>query len=136
MNYEEYKKETEWINREDERKRTSITMDTLAEKGALAKVYALSNNKVCIGDIVSDEHNTILVTAITTYGAGTYGAPGCRYKGVIMKGWGERYKVGNENSICQSDMRSFVSKGDHRYSLARRCTRPSALPTCPYIEEG
>lgn len=51
---------------------------------SIFREYALSHNKVAIGDIVSDKHKTILVEKIKVNVSFSYDKPECVYCGIEL----------------------------------------------------
>ena len=76
-----------------------------AEKFALAKKYAISNNTVKIGDLITDHIGTIRVEKIKTAIINSI-VPHCNYWGaLIIKGSEKPFKRGGKRWTSQRDIK-------------------------------
>ena len=91
MSKEEYKSLIENANKERSEKIKSIN-----------KQFALDNNTVKIGDIITDGYITLKVEKITTFKSAYDEFPSCMYEGVKLKKDGTPYKNQEGNTIFQS----------------------------------
>jgi hypothetical protein len=77
------------------------------EKSRLKRFYALSNNNVKIGDIISDKTNTIKVETIGIY---LSSIPQCIYTGIELTKQGLPNKKKTKIKICQENIRKNADK--------------------------
>lgn len=74
----------------------------LKRKKELAKQYAIANNKVEIGEIISDHIGSILVDKILFSETKPY--PSCVYLGVVLNKNGTKSKRGERRNVYQSNL--------------------------------
>lgn len=96
---------------EDELKTNLARIDSEYRKNVLAikKQYALSNNTIKIGDVVSDGDDTITVESIS---AVMSDKPSCAYFGIKITKSGKPFKSGEKATIHQSRVKYDYLKGD------------------------
>ena len=82
----------------------AIDGDAKKAKAALAKEFAMSNNTVKLGDIISDHANTIVVDHIGL-GYSFDGTPQCVYRGVALTKKLVPKKNGSSEKIWQSNLK-------------------------------
>lgn len=75
-----------------------------------AKQFALANNPVSVGDIVSNGSEKILVEKIMVYSG--CGLPFCVYQGPLLKKNGDKYKSGKRGDLYQQSIVSHIKGGD------------------------
>lgn len=71
--------------------------------------YALSNNSVKEGDIVTDHKCTIRVDKVSVSRGRSYELPQCVYDGVILKKDGSDNVKGKRDTVYQSNMTNHKS---------------------------
>jgi hypothetical protein len=74
------------------------------DKFAVAREYALANNTVKVGDVISDHKSTILVDNIIIT-ASVSSKPMCVYDGIKLKKDGTPVKSGERDTVYQSNLR-------------------------------
>jgi len=84
-------------------KKTIAQIDSDAEgkKRAVSREYAMSNNPVKVGDVVSDHSQKIRVERIGVYHSDV---PMCLYKGQLLTKAGKPFKNGNSGTVYQRNM--------------------------------
>ena len=96
------------MNKEEFKERMfKIDKDRTRAVSALTKEYALANNKVNIGDTVTDHQYTICVDKILHH-VPFIGAPECIYQGYRVKKSGERFKSEAYESVYQCNVVSHA----------------------------
>jgi hypothetical protein len=78
------------------------------DKKVLAKKYAFANNKVEVGDIVSDLGGSIKVESVKVSINQEY--PCCVYQGVLLKKDGTPNKRGDLYTVWQTSMTNHIPK--------------------------
>jgi hypothetical protein len=92
MNIDEYKEKLAVIDKEHE-----------ARQFELAKEYALSNNSISAGDVITDHIGSIKVSSIALY-MSHRSRPMCSYYGVQTTKKGKEYKSGAKRKVYQSNL--------------------------------
>ena len=76
----------------------------------LCKEYALSNNPYKIGQVVSDNKNTIEIKEIKVIHSFMSGYPSCFYTGPLLEKDGKPYKNGAWETIYQTNINKREEK--------------------------
>lgn len=83
----------------------ALTEHYKRNKKDLAIRFAKSNNKVKIGDIITDHFHTIVVEKIEyTFSSTGYDVPSCVYHGEHLKKNGERRKKKEQSEVHQVNL--------------------------------
>lgn len=76
----------------------------LAAKTILVKKFAIINNKVKVGNTVTDHIGSVIVEKIGIYNDEV---PGCFYTGVMLTTKGVVFKSGERRTVYQSNLQSL-----------------------------
>jgi hypothetical protein len=95
MTKEEYKKELE-----------KLDIEYASKRKKLHNYFAITNNSVNIGDIITDGETTIIVDKIKIIMSAS-GFPTCQYKGVKLTKAGNVSKNRKRGYVTQARMRSL-----------------------------
>lgn len=98
MTFEEYEAKKKEILEEADRRIAEIGVE-----------FALSNNPVSIGDVITDHYQAIKVDKIHVVGRLTF-LPSCVYSGTLISKTGKPFKNGKKSCVHQSNLRTINGK--------------------------
>ena len=104
------------MNKDDYLKKNSNLIKEHKEKLlVLARQYALSNNPVSVGDIVTDHYHVIRVENIGIIVNSYNNLPMCCYYGILQKKSGGDFKNKERGTVTQSNLKKINDKAYDKF---------------------